>query len=206
MSWWEERVLPRLVEVTLSSGTVSRLRAEACAGLRGHVVEIGFGSGMNLPHYPRSVDLVSAVEPNDRAWEMAQARVAAARSQVRRVGLDGERLPVPDGSADAVLLTFVLCTIPRPEAAVAEMRRVLGPGGTVHFVEHGTSPDPGVARWQRRLEPLQRRVAGGCHLTRDPVALLQGAGLEVREDRRGYLPGPGLTRFGTYVYRGVAVR
>lgn len=206
MGWWEHRVLPHVVDRLLDSEAVTRRRREACAGLSGHVVEVGFGSGLNVPHYPAAVTRVSAVEPNDVAWHLAARRVGTSPHDIGRVGLDGERLPLDDAGADAVLLTFVLCTIPDVRAAVAEIRRVLRPGGEVHFLEHGLSPDPGVARWQRRLEPVQRRLGGGCHLTRDPVALLTDAGLEIERDERGYLPGPRIGRPGTYLYRGRARR
>jgi ubiquinone/menaquinone biosynthesis C-methylase UbiE len=206
MSWWEHRVLPRVVDVLLSSRELRDRRVRACSGLQGHVVEIGFGSGLNTPYYPAEVSRVSAVEPNDAAWRLAQDRIGRSTHDVRRVGLDGERLPLPDGAADHVLLTFVMCTIPDVRSAVAEIRRVLRPGGEAHFLEHGRSPDPGVARWQRRLDPVQRRVGGGCHLTRDPVRLLADAGLEIVQDERGYLRGPRITRPGTYLYQGRARR
>jgi ubiquinone/menaquinone biosynthesis C-methylase UbiE len=206
MSWWEDRVLPHVVDLMLGSGAVERERRETCAGLRGHVVEIGFGSGRNVPHYPAAVTQVSAVEPNDVAWGMAASRLERSSQQIVRVGLDGQRLPLDDAVADAVLMTFVLCTIPDVRAATAEVRRVLRPGGEVHFLEHGRSPDPGVAAWQRRLEPMQRRLGGGCHLTREPVSLLTDAGMTIERDDRGYLPGPRIGRPATYLYRGLARR
>jgi ubiquinone/menaquinone biosynthesis C-methylase UbiE len=199
-------VLPRLVDRVCGVGELHRRRARACEGLSGRVLELGFGSGHNVEHYPAAVTEVSAVEPNDDAWHLARHRVAASRVPVLRSGLDGQRLTEADASVDHVLTTFTLCTIPRLDAALAEAHRVLRPGGEVHFLEHGLAPDPGVRRWQRRLEPVQRRLAGGCHLTRDPVAALEGAGFEVVEVERGYLPGPAVARPGTYLYAGRARR
>ena len=203
MSWWEKRVVPRLVEKALSSGDVRRERALVCEGLSGRVLEIGFGSGMNLPHLPAAV---TAVEPSDLGWEMSAARRGTATIPVSRVGLDGQRVDADSSAYDAVLCTFSLCTIPDAALAAREMARTVRPGGTVHVLEHGLSPDAGVARWQRRLDPIEKRVAGGCHLTRDPVALLEQAGLEIVDRTERYLPGPAVARPWVYGYRLLARR
>jgi ubiquinone/menaquinone biosynthesis C-methylase UbiE len=145
------------------------------------VVEIGFGSGPNIPFYPAAVTEVAAVEPSDTAWRLARKRVAASPVPVHRAGLDGQSLPFPDASYDAALSTWTLCTIPDPAAALSEVRRVLKPGGTLHFVEHGLAPDARVQRWQRRLDPVQRRLAGGCQLTRPIADLLGKAGFTLSE-------------------------
>ncbi len=204
MSWWEDRVLPHLVEASCGTGAVRFHRRPVVAGLHGRVLEIGFGSGLNVPLYPAAVAEVHAVEPSDRAWGLAAGRVEASPVRVVRTGLDGQRLTEPDGAFDCALSTFTLCTIPDQRAALREVRRVLRPGGTLHFLEHGLSPDAGVARWQRRLEPLQRRVAGGCHLTRDPLADLAATGFEVLDVHREYLRGPRVNQPFAYLYRGVA--
>jgi len=206
VGWWTERVVPRCTERTLSNETVEKLHREVCAGLTGRVLEVGFGSGLNLPFYPSTVTSVDAVEPSDLAWEMSTDRRAASPIPVERVGLDGERLGAADATYDAVLCTFTLCTIPDAETAVAEVRRVLRPGGTVHVLEHGLAPDPRVVAWQRRLEPLQRRVAGGCHLTRDVAQLLTGAGLDLRRLDQAYLPGPGFMKPWAFGSLAIAVR
>lgn len=190
MSWWEERVLPRLVDRCCGMAEIGKLRAPACAGLHGAVLELGFGSGLNVPHYPAAVTSVTAVEPSDLAWRLSEGRRSASPVPVRRGGLDGQRLDLPDGSFDTALTTFTLCTIPDAAAALAEVRRVLRPGGTLHFVEHGRAPDPGVRRWQRRLNPLQRRVAGGCHLDRPVDTLLEQAGFDLGAVERFYGAGP----------------
>ena len=152
-----------------------------CEGLAGEVVEIGFGSGHNVPFYPRAVTGVAAVEPADVAWELAGQRVRATTIPVRRSGLDGQSLPFADDTFDAALSTWTMCTIPDLEAALGELRRVLKPGGELHFVEHGLAPDATVQAWQHRLDPLQGRLFGGCHLDRPIVDSLRAAGFEVRE-------------------------
>lgn len=204
MGMWTDRVVPRLADLSLSTGPVMRLRAEAVAGLTGRVLEIGYGSGLNTDLYPDQVDEVHAVEPSDVGWELSADRRAEARIRVDRVGLDGQSLDAGDDEYDAVLSTFSLCTIPDPVQALTEVRRVLRPGGTLHFLEHGLAPTGGVANWQRRLDPVQRRVAGGCHLSRDVPALVEEAGLTVESVEAGYLPGPALMRPWTYVSVGRA--
>lgn len=181
MAIYRDHILPRIVERACGLAGLEPLRRRVCAGLRGEVVEIGFGSGHNVPFYPREVTRVLAVEPADLAWRLADARIAASPVAVERSGLDGQRLTLGDESVDTALVTFSLCTIPDVLAALAEVRRVLRPEGTVHFVEHGLAPDGDVRRWQRRLEPIQKRLAGGCHLTREPVALLEAAGFAIVE-------------------------
>lgn len=194
MGLWDERVVPRLTDRALSVGEVMKRRALVCDGLGGRVLEIGFGSGLNLEKLPDEVTSLDAVEPSDTGWALSGARRRACRVPVERVGLDGQRLAAGDAAYDAVLCTFSLCTIPDADQALGEVLRVLRPGGSFHFLEHGGSPDDGVRRWQRRLEPLQRRVAGGCHLTRDVTGLVASAGLHVEELQEGYLPGPALAR------------
>lgn len=188
MGLYRDHVLPRLVDTTCGIAPLEPLRRRVCAGLRGEVLEIGFGSGLNLPSYPPSVTRVRAVEPADLAWRLATDRRAASPVPVDRAGLDGERLDLDDASLDAALVTFSLCTIPDPAAALAEVRRVLRPGGTLHVLEHGLAPDADVRRWQRRLEPIQKRMAGGCHLTRQPGVMLETAGFTGVELDHFYLP------------------
>jgi ubiquinone/menaquinone biosynthesis C-methylase UbiE len=154
------------------------------------VVEIGFGSGLNMPAYPPEVNLVYAVEPAATARRLAERRIAESPVSVEHIALRGESIPLEDGSCDGALSTFTLCTIPEVEVALAEVRRVLRPGGRFHFLEHGLSPDTSIARWQRRLEPLQKRLADGCHLTRDPTELVRAAGFEIERVESRYATGP----------------
>ena len=194
MGWWSEQVVPRVNDRSLSTKPVMALRTQICAGLSGRVLELGFGSGLNLDSYPPEVTAVDAVEPSDVGWRLSEERRARASVPVERVGLTGERLDAPDAAYDAVLSTFTLCTIPDVRAALAEVRRVLRSGGTVHVLEHGLAPDPRVVSWQRRMEPVQKRLAGGCHLTRDVPALLTEAGLDIDRLEQAYLPGPGISK------------
>lgn len=205
MGWWTEHVVPHLADRSLSTGPVMRLRGEAVEGLAGRVLEIGFGSGRNLRFFTEAVERVDAVEPSDVGWRMSESTRSRSTVPVSRIGLDGQRLEAEDGTYDAVLSTFTLCTIPDAARALAEVRRVLRPGGSLHFLEHGRSPDARVAVWQRRLDPVQRRVAGGCHLSRDVPGLVEAAGLSLTTLAAAYLPGPAVGRPWTYVYRGRAV-
>jgi ubiquinone/menaquinone biosynthesis C-methylase UbiE len=181
MGIYAKQVLPRIINVACGMKVVEPLRQRVCEGLHGDVVEIGFGSGLNVPFYPASVSSVAAVEPADVGWKLARRRLAATNVAVHRSGLDGQSLPLADDSCDAALTTWSLCTIPDAATALLEVRRVLKPGGALHFLEHGLAPDEGVRRWQHRLEPMQKRVFGGCHLTRPVVDMLKDAGFTIAE-------------------------
>lgn len=195
MAWWTDRVLPRIIDRVCATGELQKLRATACAPLHGDVVEIGFGSGLNIPHYPRAVSRVSAVEPADVAWRLSERRRERSRVDVHRSGLDGERLDLPDSSHDCALSTFTMCTIPDLDAALAELHRVLRPGGTLHFLEHGRAADDRVVRWQQRITPVHRHVAGGCHLDRPIPQHIGAAGFEVVELDQFYGQGPKVTSY-----------
>ena len=166
MGYYSDNVLPRILNKAMDAKVQRAARARVCEGLRGEVVEIGFGSGLNVGHYPPEVTRVVAVEPSTVSMQLARPRLATSTAKVELGGLDGQRLDLPSEQFDAVLSTWTLCTIPDLAAALAEARRVLKPGGEFHFVEHGHAPDENVVRWQERLEPLNMRIAGGCHLTR----------------------------------------
>ncbi|MFC5267258.1 class I SAM-dependent methyltransferase [Kribbella qitaiheensis] len=183
MGFYAERVVPRIVNVACGAKSAGPLRERVCEGLTGEVVEIGFGTGHNVPYYPLTVTSVTAVEPSDLGWRLAADRVAAAGVPVQRAGLDGQSLPFGDDTFDAALSTWTLCTIPDVNAALHEVRRVLKPGGTLHFVEHGLAPkeDESVRRWQRRLDLLEQRLFGGCHLDRPIVELVTAAGFTITE-------------------------
>jgi ubiquinone/menaquinone biosynthesis C-methylase UbiE len=181
MSVYEDHVLPRIINVALSRKAALALRRRVCDGLSGEVVEIGFGSGLNVAFYPAAVTSVAAVEPADIAWRLGAKRIAASSVPIERSGLDGQQLPFADASFDSALTTWTLCTIPDVAAALREVRRVLKPGCSLHFLEHGLAPDPKVQRLQRTFEPVQRRVFGGCHLTRQIDVLLVDAGFVVAD-------------------------
>jgi SAM-dependent methyltransferase len=204
VSLWNDRVVPRVTDFALKGRAVGASRVETCAGLAGRVLEIGFGSGLNVAHYPAEVTAVGAVEPSDLAWSMSERRRARSTVSVERIGLDGQAVTAEDASYDSALCTFSLCTIPDAVAALEEVRRVVRPGGRLHFLEHGLSDDGGTQRWQHRLDPWQQRLAGGCHLTRDPRLLLEQAGLDLEDVVVGELPGFSGPKALTYGYRGIA--
>ena len=202
MGLYSDQILPRIINVACGTKYEKPHRARVAEGLHGEVVEIGFGSGLNVPFYPTDLRRVAAVEPADVGWRLASSRLEECPVPVERAGLDGQHLPFDDDSFDSALSTWTLCTIPDPVQALREVRRVLRPGGTLHFVEHGVAPDVDVVRWQTRVEPLQKRLFGGCHLTRDMPALMEEAGLQVKELDRFY--SEGAPRIFAAYYLGVA--
>jgi ubiquinone/menaquinone biosynthesis C-methylase UbiE len=203
---WENQVLPRVINVMLGTKEVRRYREEAVAGLHGSVVEIGFGSGLNVPYYPVEVVTVCAVDPSSVGRKLAAKRVNALSIPVEYVGLDGQELPLGDESVDAALSTFTLCTIPDVGRALSELYRVLRPGGRIHFLEHGLSSDPAVANKQHRFNRFQQRFAGGCHLDRPIDSLVVEAGFEVSALKNNWLSGPKALKPWSYLYNGVAAK
>jgi ubiquinone/menaquinone biosynthesis C-methylase UbiE len=187
----------------LGTPNVSARRAKVCQGLHGRVLEIGFGTGLNLRHYPAEVTEILVVEPSKSALRLAEQRIAAVGLTVTHVGADGAQLDLPDGSVDCVLSTYTLCTIPSADAALLEIHRVLRPDGALHFLEHGRAPTDSVRRWQRRLHPVHSRITGGCNLDRPIDELISRAGLMIRELETGYGDGP---RPFSYLYRGRALQ
>jgi ubiquinone/menaquinone biosynthesis C-methylase UbiE len=189
MGFYSEQLLPRGQDKVMGTKRMRPYRERVCGGLAGEVVEIGFGTGLNTWFYPTDVARIVAIEPSNVCMKIAAPRIERNHAPVTFGGLTGERLDLPSGEFDAVLSTWTLCTIPKVEAALAEVRRVLKPGGTFHFIEHGHAPDDTVARWQRRIEPLWKPFAGGCHLTRDMRALIQHAGFDVDKLDTYYMKG-----------------
>jgi ubiquinone/menaquinone biosynthesis C-methylase UbiE len=190
VGFYGDQVLPRITNALLDNREIGKIRQRVASGLSGEVLEIGFGSGLNVPYYPPTVRRVRAVDPATVGRKLAAGRVAASPVPVEYVGLDGASLPVDADSIDHVLVTLTICTIPDIDSALREIHRVLRPGGEMHFAEHGLSPDPKVAKWQERLTPVQRRWAGGCHLNRPIDRLIQQAGLTVSRMDNFYLRGP----------------
>jgi ubiquinone/menaquinone biosynthesis C-methylase UbiE len=200
---YRDHVLPRLENRVLGGRQYAELRRRVVTGLEGEVLEVGFGSGLNVPHYPPAVEHVYAVDPATVGRKLAATRVAESEVTVEYVGLDGEDLALGDASVDHVLTTWTLCSIPDVARALAEIHRVLRPAGTLHFVEHGRSPDAAVARWQDRLTPLQRRLAGGCHLNRAISDLVAASGLRIERLDNYYIQAP---KSLGYTYEGVAAK
>jgi ubiquinone/menaquinone biosynthesis C-methylase UbiE len=201
MGVYDDWVVPRLLDLGMGTSAVAEERARALAGVGGRVLEVGFGSGHNLPHYPAAVERVVGIDPSGESAKLARKRIARARFAVELLPLRGEEIPAPDGSFDSVVSTFTLCSIPDPLAALRQMRRVLTPEGRFFFLEHGRSAEPGVRRWQDRLNGAQRWLFGGCNLNRPMDALIVEAGFALESLERYYAKGP---RPMSYFYRGVA--
>jgi ubiquinone/menaquinone biosynthesis C-methylase UbiE len=190
MSFYGEQVVPRVTNLLLGNREFGKLRRETCDGLHGTVIEIGFGSGLNMPYLPTDVTDLWVVEPSTTARRLAAKRIDDSPVALHEAGLDGGRIDAADDQFDAALSTMTLCTIPDVTGALDELRRVLKPGGSFHFCEHGRAPDDRVARRQDRWNGMQNRVAGGCNLNRDMPELLTEAGFEIESMRHFYLKGP----------------
>ena len=201
VGFYENNVLPRVINLACGSAEIEPYRERITSGISGEVVELGFGSGLNVPHYPAATSCVHAIDPAELGQKLASGRLAASEIPVDFAGLDGQNLPFDDNSADAVLCTFTLCTIPDADAALAEVRRVLKPGGTFHFVEHGRSPDIKVTRWQDRWTPVQKKLFGGCHVNRPIASIVERAGFRIESLDNSQLKGP---KSLGYIYEGVA--
>jgi len=202
--FYERHLFSRLMDRAMRAAELSRLRAALLADAHGDVLEIGFGTGLNIRHYPESVRSLTAVDPLDALRERVEARIAAAPFRVDRVGVSADgRLPFDAARFDVAVSTWTLCSIPDAVAAVREVRRVLKPGGRFLFLEHGLSDDARTARWQRRVEPLHKRIGAGCHLTRPIDAIVRRGGFAPDSLRRFLLPGP---RILSEMYEGRATR
>lgn len=200
-SWYDRVLLPHLLDLACGVKPVRRQRQKVVPLAQGDVLELGIGTGLNLPFYDRAhVRRIVGVDPALQMHALARKRMQACGLPVELVGLSAERLPLPDASFDCVVCTYTLCSIPDARAALEEARRVLRPGGRLLFSEHGLAPDAAVRRWQTRLQPVWGRIAGGCRLSVDVPALLRSAGFSARIESQ-YIPGP---RFASYHYWGEA--
>lgn len=202
-SWYDRFILPRALDIACGLHMIGRQRALVVPLAQGRVLEIGVGTGLNMRYYNKArVSKITALDPALELHPLARERIAQAGLEVELLGLSAEQIPLPEASFDTVLMTYTLCTIPDPLAALREMRRVLAPGGRLLYCEHGRAPDASVRRWQERLQPLWGPLAGGCHLGRDIPALLEEAGFKLPDLHTRYLPGP---RPFTFHYWGEAV-
>jgi ubiquinone/menaquinone biosynthesis C-methylase UbiE len=190
MGLYDRHILPHMVNLACSGKPTMRQRQKIVPAASGRVLEIGFGSGLNLPFYrPELVDKIWALEPSEEMWRLARNAVKGAALKVECLVSGAEEIPLPAGSVDTVLLTYTLCTIPDPQAALSEARRVLAPRGRMLFCEHGEAPDEGVRRWQGRLNPAWKFFGGGCHLDRRIPELIESAGFRISGLETMYLPG-----------------
>jgi ubiquinone/menaquinone biosynthesis C-methylase UbiE len=202
MSLYAKYVLPRLINLAMRNKDVTHLRAESVPLARGQVLEIGIGSGLNLPFYSSGVRHVYGVDPSIELQRMAVKKKSAVPFDIQFFTQSAEeRIPLPDSSMDTIVMTWSLCSIPDPAAALQQMRRVLKPDGRMIFIEHGRSPDHRVMVWQDRLAPFWKRIGGGCHLNRKMDDLIRAAGFQITHEKNFYLRGP---RAMTYTYQGVA--
>ena len=188
--FYARNILPRCLDKACAIGPIEKQRVKVVPFAKGDVLEIGIGSGLNLPHYnPAQVKSVTGVDPDAHIWARGEARRKAAQFPVRRIGLSGEEIPMETDSMDTVVVTYSLCTIPDPIAALKEMRRILKPSGDILFCEHGLAPETKIATWQRRIDPIWSKIAGGCQSGRDIPALILQAGLKTKELHQDYIPG-----------------
>ena len=201
MGLYTRFVLPRLIDLAMRNKDAAQLRSKVIPAARGAVLEVGVGSGLNLPFYTTAVTHLYAVDPSFELLKMARPKADRAPFPVEFLNHSAERTPLPDGKVDTAVVTWSLCSIPDAPAALREVRRVLKPDGTLIFVEHGLSSDPPVQAWQNRINPIWRRVAGGCNLNRKIDDLISSAGFSIKELRTTYLPGP---RPMAYTYEGLA--
>jgi SAM-dependent methyltransferase len=203
MGIYQNWILPRLLDMAMRNEALDRYRRRTIGDAHGLVLEIGIASGLNLPLYGPVVACVVALDPSPVLLRLANKRISDALVSVSLLQASAEQLPLADAAFDTVVMTWTLCSIPDPVAALSEMRRVLKPGGQLLFVEHGLSPEPGVARWQRWLTPCWRHIGGGCHLDRKTDDLIGAAGFSLDTLDTGYMKGP---KPWSFMYQGRATR
>lgn len=202
MGFYAKYVLPWIIDLGMRNKETARLRAEWVPQARGEVLEVGIGSGLNLPFYSSNVQRVYGVDPSTELQEMARKRAETAPMKVEFLSQSAEeRIPLANASIDTAVVTWTLCSIPNASQALQQVRRVLRAGGRLIFLEHGRAPDQGVVEWQDRITPFWKHVGGGCHLNRKIDELITTAGFHIVEMKTCYLPGP---RVMTYTYQGFA--
>lgn len=203
MAYYADHVVPRLANRLGAAAALAPWREMVCEGLAGTIVEVGFGSGLNVPYYPTRLEHVYVVEPSAIAMKLAAKRMRHARVPIEWVGEDAHAIALADECCDMALSSLTLCSLEDPAFALRQLWRVLKPGGQYHFLEHGLAPTLALARIQRALDPIQRRLAGGCHLTRRPLELVRDAGFELLWSDEGPTTGP---KPWTYLSAGVAIK
>jgi ubiquinone/menaquinone biosynthesis C-methylase UbiE len=201
MGFYNDYILPRLINLAMRNKELRPFRERVVGAAEGRVLEIGVGSGMNLPFYRPPAREVLALEPAPRLMTMAKSASQATSIPVKFLEASAEAIPLDEHSVDTIVTTWTLCSIPQAAAALADMRRVLRPGCRLLFAEHGLAPDESVRRWQNRLTPVWRRIGGGCHLNRPIRSMIEGAGFHVDRIETGYIPGP---KPMTFMYEGSA--
>jgi ubiquinone/menaquinone biosynthesis C-methylase UbiE len=202
MNIYEEYCLPHIINCACGMGAVEKQRAKIVPGARGKVLEIGMGSGLNLKHYNADqVEMVWGLEPSEGMRRKAQPNIDESKVSVEWLGLPSEKIPLADNSADTVVLTYTLCTIADWQSALAEMHRVLSPDGQLLFCEHGNAPDAKIQTWQRRINPIWKKIAGGCNLNRKIPQLISSAGFKIDQLDECYIDGP---KIAAYQYFGIA--
>jgi len=203
MSWYEDKILPHMINLACSSSPARKQREKIVPLASGDVLEVGFGSGLNLPHFDRDkVRRIWGLEPSSGMRKIAAEAIAASSLDVELIDLPGEEIPLDDNSVDTVLITYTLCTIDDMASALEGMRRVLKPGGQLLYCEHGKAPDRNVVKWQERLNPAWKKISGGCNMNRDIPEILADAGFEIGDDNRMYIPG---IKALSYTYWGGAI-
>lgn len=190
MGFYDNYILPRMLNCACGTKPIMKQREKVVPLAKGTVLEIGIGTGLNLPFYNSDkVDRVIGLDPSEKSWELARKRTVSLDFEVEFIGLESEQIPLDDNSVDTVMVTYSLCTIPDPIAALEGMRRVLKSNGSLVFCEHGLAPDPGVRKWQNRINPIWSKLVGGCNLNRDIPSLIESGGFAVRELSQIYIPG-----------------
>lgn len=191
MGFYNRHILPHILDCACATKPIRKQRAKIIPLAHGDVVEIGIGSGHNLPYYNQDkVTRLIGIDPDEHVWRKAAPRRAEFHKPLERLGLSGENIPLPDACADTVVVTYSLCTIPDPVMALGEMKRILKPGAKLLFCEHGQAPDTNVHKWQTRIDPAWKRISGGCHSGRNIPAILKAAGLNIDVLEQDYVPGP----------------
>ena len=205
MSFYEDRILPHVIDKACSMGQVMKLRSQIVPRAKGRVLEVGMGSGINLEFYNQDqVEMVYGLEPSEGMRRKALANLSRSPIKVAWLDLPGEKIPLADDSVDTVLLTFTLCTIPDWHVALLQMKRVLKPGGDLLFLEHGEAPHEGTRKWQHRITPGWKMLAGGCHLNRQIADLIRHAGFEIQELDNLYMPNA--PKIAGFIYKGRATK